>query len=448
MDVELNPGPNSSSSRFKWKLPYCGCRSERTVGAREATKVFNIQPAMTPRRHQFAFHSGRNDNNLVRIPLISNQPCCSSPIRFGVWNARLLKTKVSSLCDLMLSLRLDLLSVTESWLTSKDYHSRPHGFTWRLRCLSLAKIHSHRRWICCYRTQRASCFAKWRLYFFFVRTFWFNYHLWRQSFSPCDSILTSTVQEKWLYNRKVFLRILCVIRGVDCYILSIPSLGRFQLSRRCWLKCKRQTILWPFFFLLICHPLYGLIGNTPWNWSRKCEKAVCAAKCALTSAAAVLAHFDPEFPVELSVDASPYGLGVDIMHVYSNGNRRPIAYASQTLNEHDKAFSYGIRFVPSKRNAVADALSRLPLPSASNEEDATYRVEERLVHSLPITHKEIRYATQVDPVLSRALEFFKQGCPQYVEDLRLQPLFQPPNWVIGRARLSSVGASSNQPYPV
>ena len=35
--------------------------------AREATKVFNIQPAMTPRRHQFAFHSGRNDNNLVRI---------------------------------------------------------------------------------------------------------------------------------------------------------------------------------------------------------------------------------------------------------------------------------------------------------------------------------------------------------------------------------------------
>ena len=146
-------------------------------------------------------------------------------------------------------------------------------------------------------------------------------------------------------------------------------------------------------------------------------------KCALTSAKAVLAQFDPEFPVELSVDASPYGLGVDIMHVYPNGNRRPIVYASQTLNEHDKAFSYGIRFVPSKRNAVADALSRLPLPSAFNEEDAIYRVEERLVHSLPSTHKEIRDATQVDPVLSRALEFVKQGWPQHVEDLRLQPFF-------------------------
>ena len=31
-------------------------------------------------------------------------------------------------------------------------------------------------------------------------------------------------KKKWLYSRKVFLRILCVLRGVDCYILSIPSM--------------------------------------------------------------------------------------------------------------------------------------------------------------------------------------------------------------------------------
>ena len=106
---------------------------------------------------------------------------------------------------------------------------------------------------------------------------------------------------------------------------------------------------------------------------------VCAVKCALTSAAAVLVHFDPEFPVELSVDAISYGLGAVIMHVYPNGNRRSIAY-----------------------------------------KDAIYRVEE-LVHSLAITHKEIRYATRVDPVLSSALEFVKQGWPQHMEELRLQP---------------------------
>ena len=76
-----------------------------------------------------------------------------------------------------------------------------------------------------------------------------------------------------------------------------------------------------------------------------------------------------------------------------------------------------------RQNAVADALSRLPLPSMSNEEDAIFRVEERLIDSLPITHKEIAHATRVDPVLSRVLEFVKQGWPQHVEDLRLQPFF-------------------------
>ena len=90
------------------------------VRACEVTKVFNIQPAMTPRRHQFSFHSGWNDNNLVRIPLISNRTCSSPLLRFGVWNARPLKTKVSSLRDLMWSCSPDLLPVTESWLISND----------------------------------------------------------------------------------------------------------------------------------------------------------------------------------------------------------------------------------------------------------------------------------------------------------------------------------------
>ena len=51
-------------------------------------------------------------------------------------------------------------------------------------------------------------------------------------------------------------------------------------------------------------------------------------------------HYDPDLPVEftLSVDVSPYGLGTVIMHVYPNGTRRPIAYASRTLNEHEKCY--------------------------------------------------------------------------------------------------------------
>ena len=105
------------------------------------------------------------------------------------------------------------------------------------------------------------------------------------------------------------------------------------------------------------------------------------------------------------------GLGAVIMRVYPKGNRRPIAYTLQTLNEHDEAFSYSIRFVQSKRNVVAGASSRLPWPSTFNEEYAIYRVEERLVHSFPITNKEISYASRVDPVQSKALEFVKRGWP-------------------------------------
>ena len=42
--------------------------------------------------------------------------------------------------------------------------------------------------------------------------------------------------------------------------------------------------------------------------------------------------------MELSIDASPYGLGAVIMHMYSNGSRCHIAYASRTLNEHEKCY--------------------------------------------------------------------------------------------------------------
>ena len=51
---------------------------------------------------------------------MSNRPYCSPPLRVGVWNPRSLKTKVSSLCDHLLSGSLDHLTMTESWLTSND----------------------------------------------------------------------------------------------------------------------------------------------------------------------------------------------------------------------------------------------------------------------------------------------------------------------------------------
>ena len=64
----------------------------------------------------------------------------------------------------------------------------------------------------------------------------------------------------------------------------------------------------------LTHPLYELIGTITRNWSPNSEKAFCAVKCALASAT-MLAHYDHKLLVELSVDASLYGLGAVIMHV-------------------------------------------------------------------------------------------------------------------------------------
>ena len=77
-----------------------------------STKVFNIQSATTTRRHQFAFQDGMTTILfLFRWYQLGHFVVHHYVSVFGMQ---------SSLCDLMLSCNLDLLSVTESWLTSYD----------------------------------------------------------------------------------------------------------------------------------------------------------------------------------------------------------------------------------------------------------------------------------------------------------------------------------------
>ena len=226
----------------------------------------------------------------------------------------------------------------------------------------------------------------------------------------------------------------------------------------------------------LAHPLNDLLGNKPWKWTGSCEKSFQQLKMAVTTET-VLAHYDPQQKLELAVDASPYGLGAVIMHTTPEGKHRPIAFASRSLNKHEKealaimfglkrfrmylygqhftiwtdhkplqrifgrqtaipalaaqrlqrwalilaAFDYDIQFVPSKQNAVADALSRLPLSSVGATDEEVFCVEEKQLDSLPITSKEIRNATRVDPVLSKVLQFLKSGWPISVQDERLNP---------------------------
>ena len=89
----------------------------------------------------------------------------------------------------------------------------------------------------------------------------------------------------------------------------------------------------------ILQPLNQLLqGNQEFKWSPRCEEAFKKAKDSLSSSN-VLVHYDPSLPVILESDASQYGIGAVIFHRFPNGDERPIAYASRSLNSSEKNYS-------------------------------------------------------------------------------------------------------------
>jgi len=84
-------------------------------------------------------------------------------------------------------------------------------------------------------------------------------------------------------------------------------------------------------------PLYKLLEkNNTWKWSEECNDAFQECKSLLTSEA-VLVHYDVTRQLKLSCDASQYGLGVVLSHVF-NGEEWPIAFASRTLNKAERNY--------------------------------------------------------------------------------------------------------------
>ncbi|KAJ8375443.1 hypothetical protein SKAU_G00060230 [Synaphobranchus kaupii] len=220
-------------------------------------------------------------------------------------------------------------------------------------------------------------------------------------------------------------------------------------------------------------PLHALLHKgTHWKWSPECEKAFCSAKDLLLSER-VLTHYNPQLPIRLACDASPYGVGAVISHVMPGGQARPIAFASRTLSKAEQnyaqierealgiifgmrkfhAYLYGRHFTlltdhrplttifsPSKaipsmaavrlqrwaliltahnytiqyRSAAehgnADGLSRLPLQV--DHKDRPGSVDTVLIHhldSLPECSTDIRKETRYDPVLAQVLDMILSG---------------------------------------
>ncbi|XP_061727739.1 uncharacterized protein K02A2.6-like [Cydia pomonella] len=89
----------------------------------------------------------------------------------------------------------------------------------------------------------------------------------------------------------------------------------------------------------ILSPLYDLLKKgVKWTWTTVHEEAFNKIKTCLASDQ-VLAHYNPEAQLVLTADASPHGLGCILSLIDSDGQERPISYASRTLNAAEKRYS-------------------------------------------------------------------------------------------------------------
>ena len=89
----------------------------------------------------------------------------------------------------------------------------------------------------------------------------------------------------------------------------------------------------------ILHPLNQLLRkDVHWEWTQECANAFQQAKDSLVSSQ-VLAHYDPKLLIRLAADASAYGIGAIISHVYPDGSERPVAFVSRTLTSTERNYA-------------------------------------------------------------------------------------------------------------
>ena len=89
----------------------------------------------------------------------------------------------------------------------------------------------------------------------------------------------------------------------------------------------------------ILEPLHNLLRkNIKWKRREEQTKAFEKVKHLLCSERLLL-HFDPNKPLILACDASPYGLGTVLFHVLADGTEKPIAYICRTLTSADRNYS-------------------------------------------------------------------------------------------------------------
>lgn len=86
-------------------------------------------------------------------------------------------------------------------------------------------------------------------------------------------------------------------------------------------------------------PLHELLrADAKWEWGERQERAFISVKQELASER-LLAHFEPNAQLVLTVDAGPQGLGAVLAQLDSDGRERPLAFASRSLTSSEKNYS-------------------------------------------------------------------------------------------------------------
>ena len=230
-------------------------------------------------------------------------------------------------------------------------------------------------------------------------------------------------------------------------------------------------------------PLYSLLQKeSPFQWSKECQRAYDDVKKAVTSDQ-VLVHFNPDLPMILTTDASNNAVGGILSHELPEG-LRPVAFVSRALSRSERnystlekeslsivfcvkklkqyllgnfftlrtdhrplitifgsnkglpvmasarmqrwalilsAFEYTIEYVKGSKNE-ADSISRMPQQSCENE-----AIENSYINFIEadkkfnINFKDIARERRRDLVLSRVAEYILNGTLSNVKDEKFTP---------------------------
>ena len=223
----------------------------------------------------------------------------------------------------------------------------------------------------------------------------------------------------------------------------------------------------------VAEPIHCLLRKgVAWMWGPEQNKAFSTAK-KLLSEAPLLVHYDPSKEIIVHTDASPYGVGSVLSHIYPDNTERPVSYASRSLGVSERnyghvekeglalvfavkkfhhfvfgqkftiytdhkpllglfgenkaipersaariarwalmlsAYDYKLLYRQGCLNGNADALSRLPLPATEGEvSQSIMSVHMMELVSSPVTEKEVSNETKLDSVLSLILRYVTEG---------------------------------------